>query len=40
MPRDFDLSPYFNVVEPGLLDGFDYRALTWADDMQVARTAR
>lgn len=34
-PRDFDISPYFNVVKPGLLDGFDYRALAWADDTQA-----
>lgn len=30
-PRDFDLSPYFEVVKPTLADGFDYRALTWGD---------
>jgi hypothetical protein len=27
-PRDFDVSPYFSVVKPGL-DGFDYRAVVW-----------
>ena len=31
-PRDFDISPYFEVVKPTLVAGFDYRALTWADD--------
>lgn len=31
-PRDFDISPYFEVVKPDLHPGFDYRALTWADD--------
>lgn len=28
-PRDFDVSPYFDVVKPHL-EGFDYRMLTWA----------
>ena len=28
-PRDFDLSPYFEVVKPTLEYGFDYRSLTW-----------
>lgn len=31
VPRDFDLSPYFEVVKPTLAAGFDYRALAWAD---------
>lgn len=30
-PRDFDISPYFEVLKPGLHEGFDYHALTWAD---------
>jgi hypothetical protein len=30
-PRDFDLSPFFEVVKPTLEAGFDYRALEWAD---------
>ena len=30
-PRDFDLSPYFNVVKPTLVGGFDYRELLWSD---------
>ena len=29
-PRDFDLSPYFEVVKPSLGDEFDYRKLDWA----------
>lgn len=29
-PRDFDISPYFEVVKPGLKHSFDYRALAWA----------
>ncbi|HZD92152.1 MAG TPA: YiiX/YebB-like N1pC/P60 family cysteine hydrolase [Pseudolabrys sp.] len=30
-PRDFDISPYFEVVKPTLACGFDYKAVTWAD---------
>ena len=29
-PRDFDLSPYFQVVKPTLVYGFDYKQVTWA----------
>lgn len=29
-PRDFDLSPYFEIVKPTVADGFDFRAVTWA----------
>jgi len=30
-PRDFDISPYFEVIKPTLLNGFDYKAMAWAD---------
>ncbi|MFC6489238.1 lipo-like protein [Nitratireductor sp. GCM10026969] len=30
-PRDFDLSPYFQIVKPTLAFGFDYKMLTWAE---------
>lgn len=30
-PRDFDLSPYFQIVKPTVEAGFDYQALTWED---------
>lgn len=30
VPRDFDLSPYFEIVKPTLAAGFDYRAMPWA----------
>ncbi|OIP63171.1 MAG: hypothetical protein AUK30_08900 [Nitrospirae bacterium CG2_30_70_394] len=30
-PRDFDLSPYFQVVKPTLARGFDYRQVRWVD---------
>lgn len=32
-PRDFDLSPYFQVVKPTIEAGFDPHALTWANDL-------
>lgn len=28
-PRDFDISPYFQIVKPELQENFDYRALDW-----------
>jgi len=31
-PRDFDVSPYFEVIKPTLAKGFDYRRLTWEAD--------
>ena len=31
-PRDFDISPYFEVVKPSLLPDFDYRKISWAAD--------
>ena len=31
MPRDFDISPYFEIVKPTIINGFDYTALHWAD---------
>ena len=37
-PRDFDLSPYFQVIKPALLrsSGFDYKALHWLSDEGAA----
>jgi hypothetical protein len=32
VPRDFDVSPYFEIVKPALAAGFDPRALVWDDD--------
>ena len=29
VPRDFDVSPYFAVIKPNLLRGFDHQALRW-----------
>ena len=31
MPRDFDISPYFDIIKPTIASGFDYTALHWAD---------
>ena len=30
-PRDFDVSPYFDVIKPTVEQGFDYRQFQWAD---------
>ncbi len=30
-PRDFDLSPYFQVIKPTVEKGFDYRDLNWQE---------
>jgi hypothetical protein len=35
-PRDFDISPYFEVVKPTIVRGFDYQALSWTDAGKVA----
>jgi hypothetical protein len=31
VPRDFDLSPYFEIVKPDLGTGFDHHRLAWRD---------
>lgn len=31
-PRDFDVSPYFDIIKPLLRDGFDPHRLSWVDD--------
>ena len=30
-PRDFDISPYFEIIKPSLGTAFDHRKLTWAE---------
>jgi hypothetical protein len=30
-PRDFDISPYFEVVKPTIRAGFDYKKMRWAN---------
>jgi hypothetical protein len=37
MPRDFDISPYFEVVKPTIVHGFDYTSLHWADKQKPLR---
>lgn len=39
MPRDFDISPYFDVVKPTITHGFDYTTLHWADRPKPLREA-
>jgi hypothetical protein len=39
-PRDFDISPFFNVVKPTIRQGFNYKALQWADRAPVAAENR
>jgi hypothetical protein len=34
-PRDFDISPYFDVVKPTVRRGFDYKAMAWVDLMEA-----
>jgi len=31
-PRDFDISPYFQVVKPTIAGGFDYHQVAWAQE--------
>jgi len=35
VPRDFDVSPYFEIVKPSLVESFDYRALNWVGSHDV-----
>jgi hypothetical protein len=30
-PRDFDISPYFQIVKPTLVKNFNYKIIDWAD---------
>ncbi|MGI9352089.1 MAG: lipo-like protein [Rhizobiaceae bacterium] len=32
-PRDFDLSPYFEVVKPTIKKGFDYKTVKWSGEV-------
>jgi hypothetical protein len=36
VPRDFDLSPYFQIVKPTIEVGFDYRSLHWYNEDTAA----
>jgi len=33
VPRDFDVSPYFEVVKPTIEAGFDYKQVVWAEQI-------
>jgi hypothetical protein len=35
-PRDFDLSPYFQIVRPTIESAFDPHKLTWADRLSIS----
>ena len=37
-PRDFDVSPYFEVFKPSLEAGLDHRTLVWSDASEDLRT--
>ncbi len=34
-PRDFDLSPYFQVIKPTLESGFNYKEIVWDNTTKV-----
>ena len=31
-PRDFDVSPFFQIIKPSIREGFDHRQLMWAEE--------
>lgn len=31
-PRDFDISPYFEIIKPSLRKGFNYKDINWSED--------
>ena len=37
-PRDFDISPYFEIAKPTIVRGFDYRAAIWGDSKDEAQS--
>ncbi len=37
-PRDFDVSPYFEIVKPTIQRGFDHRQLTWNETAVQSRS--
>ena len=36
VPRDFDVSPYFEIIKPTLAEAFDYRSMVWDDTAGIA----
>lgn len=39
-PRDFDVSPFFDIIKPTIEGGFDYRALNWGAEESVEEQLR
>jgi hypothetical protein len=39
MPRDFDLSPFFEIVKVGAPEVLDYERIGWEDEVEQARWA-
>jgi hypothetical protein len=37
-PRDFDISPYFAVIKPVIVDDFNYHTLQWDPKKQTQKT--
>nr|WP_136250014.1 lipo-like protein [Ningiella ruwaisensis] len=37
VPRDFDLSPYFQIIKPTLDAGFDYKTIHWHEEQKQDR---
>ncbi|MGV6817630.1 MAG: YiiX/YebB-like N1pC/P60 family cysteine hydrolase [Thiotrichales bacterium] len=35
-PRDFDISPFFQIVKPTIEEGFDYKRIIWSHDSTAA----
>ena len=35
-PRDFDISPYFRVIKPTIEHNFNYKELTWGDNIKMS----
>lgn len=33
-PRDFDISPYFQIIKPAIENGFSYKALEWDESQK------
>jgi len=36
-PRDFDVSPYFRIINPLAADGFDFKTLVWESSHSTTR---
>ena len=36
-PRDFDVSPYFDIIKPTAKSGFNFRNIEWVDPVSIAK---